>query len=271
MLKLTDDERALLSAVAADRDADLPRLVYADWLDDRGRPDRAEFIRLQCAFEAAAGNSSTALPAFADGWSLDERARRFLDLHRTHGPAWLRELPRWAVADGPPAFRRGFVEDADVPAAQFVRYGPQLLDRTPLRRLRLAHPRGVWADVLRCGWLREVPALDLGGGRLTDAELAGLGGADWLAGTARLNLGGNHARDATARTLAACRHLRGLRHLDLSANDLTLAGARSLAESPYLTHLRSLNLGWNPHLGRDREAVLRLFADRTARGLRLDV
>src|ERR1700738_3753443 len=26
---------------------DAPRLVYADWLDDHGDPDRAEFIRVQ--------------------------------------------------------------------------------------------------------------------------------------------------------------------------------------------------------------------------------
>jgi uncharacterized protein (TIGR02996 family) len=38
-----------LAAVAAEPDADAPRLVYADWLDERGGPGdvaRAEFIRL---------------------------------------------------------------------------------------------------------------------------------------------------------------------------------------------------------------------------------
>ena len=39
-------ERALLAAIAASPDDDLPRLVYADWLDENGRPLRAEFIRL---------------------------------------------------------------------------------------------------------------------------------------------------------------------------------------------------------------------------------
>ena len=40
-------EDALLAAIAATPDDDLPRLVYADWLDENGRPIRAEFIRLQ--------------------------------------------------------------------------------------------------------------------------------------------------------------------------------------------------------------------------------
>jgi uncharacterized protein (TIGR02996 family) len=41
------DEQALLAAVIASPDDDLPRLVYADWLDDHGQPERAEFIRVQ--------------------------------------------------------------------------------------------------------------------------------------------------------------------------------------------------------------------------------
>ena len=42
-----NQERALLRAVAAEPDEDLPRLVYADWLDDHGRAEWAEFIRAQ--------------------------------------------------------------------------------------------------------------------------------------------------------------------------------------------------------------------------------
>ncbi len=41
------DELGLLKAIAADPADDLPRLVYADWLDEHDRPARAEFIRLQ--------------------------------------------------------------------------------------------------------------------------------------------------------------------------------------------------------------------------------
>ena len=44
------DESTFLRAIAAFPDDDGPRLVYADWLDERGDP-RAEFIRLQCSLE----------------------------------------------------------------------------------------------------------------------------------------------------------------------------------------------------------------------------
>lgn len=39
------DREALLAAVRESPDDDLPRLVFADWLDDRGESDRAAFIR----------------------------------------------------------------------------------------------------------------------------------------------------------------------------------------------------------------------------------
>lgn len=44
------DEQSFLAAICADREADLPRLGFADWLDDRAEPgdaERARFIRLQ--------------------------------------------------------------------------------------------------------------------------------------------------------------------------------------------------------------------------------
>ncbi len=40
-----NDEAALLAAIVADPREDTPRLVFADWLDENGQPERAEFIR----------------------------------------------------------------------------------------------------------------------------------------------------------------------------------------------------------------------------------
>jgi uncharacterized protein (TIGR02996 family) len=42
------DEAALLAAIIAHADEDTPRLVYADWLDEHGQPEQAEFVRIQC-------------------------------------------------------------------------------------------------------------------------------------------------------------------------------------------------------------------------------
>ena len=42
---MSDDEAAFLRGIRANPDADLPRLVYADWLDERGHQLRAQFLR----------------------------------------------------------------------------------------------------------------------------------------------------------------------------------------------------------------------------------
>lgn len=44
---MTADHHAFIAAIRADHDNDSPRLIYADWLDEHGEPERAEFIRLQ--------------------------------------------------------------------------------------------------------------------------------------------------------------------------------------------------------------------------------
>ena len=42
------DGPALLAAIRAAPADDAPRLVYADWLDEHGEPERADLIRAQC-------------------------------------------------------------------------------------------------------------------------------------------------------------------------------------------------------------------------------
>src|SRR3954470_12356040 len=42
------DEKALLAAIWEHPHEDTPRLMYADWLQENGQPERAEFIRVQC-------------------------------------------------------------------------------------------------------------------------------------------------------------------------------------------------------------------------------
>ena len=44
-------DEAFLADIVEHPDDDAPRLVYADWLEDHGDPERAEFIRTQCELE----------------------------------------------------------------------------------------------------------------------------------------------------------------------------------------------------------------------------
>lgn len=45
-------EEGLLAGICSHPHDDTPRLVYADWLDENGQPERAEFIRVQCELAA---------------------------------------------------------------------------------------------------------------------------------------------------------------------------------------------------------------------------
>jgi uncharacterized protein (TIGR02996 family) len=86
-------ETVFLRDIHASPDDDTPRLVFADWLEDHGDPDRAELIRLQCRL--AAGQASSAAEA---------RVTELLALHQRRwlGKLWAPGL-RWQ-------FRRGLVE-----------------------------------------------------------------------------------------------------------------------------------------------------------------
>ena len=44
-------EAGFLADIAAHPEDDAPRLIFADWLEDHGQPERAELIRLQCRLE----------------------------------------------------------------------------------------------------------------------------------------------------------------------------------------------------------------------------
>jgi uncharacterized protein (TIGR02996 family) len=57
---------AFLAAIRARPNDDLPRLVFADWLNEHGENARAEFIRLQCELANLLAELDRALPVFFD-------------------------------------------------------------------------------------------------------------------------------------------------------------------------------------------------------------
>ena len=71
------DREAFVAAVAAAPEDDLPRLVFADWLDENGDPERAEFVRVQCELAKPAVWQDT---EFRE--PLLARMRALLDAHR---------------------------------------------------------------------------------------------------------------------------------------------------------------------------------------------
>src|SRR5260370_33292430 len=72
-----------LRAICEAPDDDAPRLVYADWLDENGDSDRAEFIQLHIRLAR-------------DPYALSVE-QRCEDLFRQHWPRWVAELPDSAL------------------------------------------------------------------------------------------------------------------------------------------------------------------------------
>lgn len=259
MPKPTVDELALLKAVARDRDDDLPRLVYADWLEERGRTARAELIRLQIE------DARSAAPT--RGWSSlwSDRKLRIADLVSGMEAEWSRDLPKWAFskqANERPVFVRGFVESFTVVGSLFFRHGPQLLDRAPVRRLKLVEISRLGVELARCVWLREVPILDLSEQNLNDDDLALWSDSEWLTGVQELDLSRNGIDDGAAQELAQCRYLTSIVKLNLVGNDIDYRGMQALARSPFLTSLREVWVGQNIL---DRRHAALLFQDAVVR------
>lgn len=131
----------LLQAVCASPDDDTPRLVLADWWEEHGQPDRAEFVRVQCEL-AKPGSALEPLP-FGDPNALavaDGRARRYQrGMRRRDDLRWRERKLRaskaaedvWPVAVSAWAdkyeFSRGFISSLTCPATDFLRVERALL------------------------------------------------------------------------------------------------------------------------------------------------
>src|SRR4051812_4506141 len=88
MTPATTEESALLRAVVTGPTDDAPRLVYADWCDENGRPDRATLIRRMVA-----------VPSAVFVWNQSTRAFRPRFWHDgTAMPKAIRNLKRDASA-----------------------------------------------------------------------------------------------------------------------------------------------------------------------------
>lgn len=88
--------QAMLAGIRAVPDDDLPRLVLADWLEEHGEAERAEFVRVQCELAKTAGfiQSNTDQTR----WVCDSCGSWESDWHRDwcrFSRLWRRELELW--------------------------------------------------------------------------------------------------------------------------------------------------------------------------------
>lgn len=233
-----------MSAIAAEFLAEIrenpsdvtPRLIYADWLDERAEP-LAELIRVQCELAAKPRSDER-----CD--ELTERQRVLLHKHRR---TWVSPLISSGIRNV--RFRRGFVEEAQFEVQRFLTHGDEMFRLVPvLTSLKFSRVRqGMTERFVNCfsqheslGWLRS---LNLSESYLTWKELERLGESQ-LNNLEQLDLSWSRWLDDDAIEVLVKRIVSPqLRVLDLRGVHFTGRGARAIVECERLRNLNLLVVG----------------------------
>jgi uncharacterized protein (TIGR02996 family) len=254
-------ENAFLQAIIDAPDDEVPRLVFADWLEEHGDSERAEFIRLQCRLADMMEEDPLS-------WSLKERER---DLLTAHGERWLGPLREVTTRAYVQTFRRGLLHKVCTTADCFLQRGDLLFRGPyPIRRAALCRTWEVFPALVGSPLLAELTELDLGCDCVNDDRARALAASPHVGNLTNLVLGNGNAfafpdehfyqerncvEDSGVAALAACPRLSRLRSLDLSDNHFGRRGVRTLGSSPHLSNLVTLVL-WNNAVGPEGTAAL---------------
>jgi len=204
---MTTEEEAFLQAVINRPDDDLPRLVYADWLDERGDP-RGEFIRVQVDLSRGAVEER-------HGATLGERERDLLFRHRS---AWLGRLSgNWR---GDAVFDRGFVVHVTVSAREFLRGVDLWLRYEPIRKVALYGAAECMPELANCPALARLTALGLGHNELEHDHIEQLIRSPYLSQLVELDLCYNrNLGPASGSLVANAPTLSRLQEVHFDGND----------------------------------------------------
>ncbi len=274
-------------ALQQEPEDDVTRLVYADFLEDRGddaSSAHAEFIRVQVELAAL----SPLVPGAAERAAV--LTARQNDLLARWQRTWLGDL---AGLLGGWTFRRGLVEGVQVQTAVFLDHAAELFGQWPTLTLAKLTGAGKHLPELASSpWLAHLRGLDLSGNGIDAAALEHLTASRYICLLQALDLSDNPIGPRGAGLLANARgadelvelHLarcglwhEGLvallgrpgqtlrwRRLDLSGNGLNRMCLVRLVDAPLMRNLEALDLAGNP-LGENGASVL---ADSpNARGL----
>ena len=263
---------AFLQTILEQPEAETPRLVYADWLEEQGEP-LAELIRVQCQ----------ALKLRENDPGREQLGRRQEQLLEQFGTLWLGPVHELGLVG---RFQRGLLEVTVTGARKLLEVADRLfslpmvlhvnlrdgaLDRDTMRALAKApvfkrvrsldlersHLTNDGIQILCNSAFRgRLAKLKLGHTQISSLATRFLVGAFDLTGLVELSLRFNGIGEGGARQLSKCSQLTRLRVLDLSNNRIQSDGAVYLAESPYLNQLLRLDVRGN-NIRRSAKRILR--------------
>lgn len=244
------DQDSFLQAIREAPGDPAPALIYADWLEEHGRADRAEFIRLSVDL---------------DGRDLRDPDRpgikhRAAELYQQMHPEWCKELPKVRGMTWDPP-KLGFFRSITLHhLGAFLANAPAILCAAPVTTIRLdLQPGQLSTD----DWGRFSSLPDLRPIRELVARQQGLNVGlsrpllenPALENLRRLDLWENQVGAGGVKTIAKAPHMANLESLDLQGNTIRPSGAQALAESTSLGRLEELNLRYT-QIGRQGFEVL---------------
>lgn len=220
-----------LEYILANPDEDAPRLVFADWLEEQGENDRAEFIRVQI--------ERARLPKWdARQIRLRLRERALLE---EHGRKWKQALPRirgiaWEEC------RRGFVATATFSSFAVLRANASACwAAAPIEVVSVPWPRGgePLDRITPIAGLRELSLTQMPG---DSREVDQLAEAPFFSTLRAVNIRGGSLETEGFRRFLASPHLGNLTALRVPSNSIGSGGVRALFHAASLTSLEELDL-----------------------------
>jgi uncharacterized protein (TIGR02996 family) len=253
---------AFLQDIKENPEDDAPRLILADWLEEREDP-RAELLRVQCEYARRGRHDprrkelrkqeSRLLAKMLPSWIAPFRemiqeydyargllwvggeADRFLagvpaGLEATEEWAWVEEVRLWKAS-----------------AQRIVELAGQPLLRTVCTLdlyNNVSGPAGA-AALAASPHTEYLSCLKLGNNAIGTAGVQALAASSGLPRLRSLSLYGNGIGNEGVESLAASPLLSRVRRLGLGANEITAAGAAALINSPHIANLTWLQLTGN--------------------------
>ena len=226
---------AFVEEIRADPHDEMPRLIYADYLEDTGDP-RGELIRVQCELAKLPPGDPARV-------GLNARERELLD---SHAEKWL-QLLRELGAEGISArcFQRGLIERIRMRAATFLANGEELCRFAPaVYCVELRNPQDVLDELVAASMPAQISEIDFSANRLDAAAIRAFHDAPWTEQVEALNVQFNQLSDDGLTELLACNWPK-LQRLNLGANRIGPAGFQALSDSLAMAHVSELSLNVN--------------------------
>lgn len=209
-------EAAFVKAILAEPDDEPLRLIFADWLEERGDP-RGEFIRVQCEL---AHQPSEAL------------ILREAELLLVYGPDWAGPIADIAEEI---EFYKGFVDKVTLTPQAFLDDAELLFELAPIRHVHFYRRNHITtnevAELMLSPHLGRLAGFQLNSDRgICDHSVGILASSRRLSRLACLDLSNNWITNDGARLLAESPHLDDVRTVRLERNPIGKTGKTVLRQ-----------------------------------------